>query len=420
MQQKIGKQEAQTMWQLAAIVEYSDDAITGKTMEGIITSWNEGAVRLYGYPVNEVIGKSISMLVPAGKPDEIPGILARIKQGEKVAHFETVRVKKDGQHIDVSLTVSPIKDKKGNIIGASTVARDISERKKMEQIAAQRTAELTNVLKEVQEAVNVLSSSTSEILASTAQIAAGAAETATAVSQTTSTVEEVRQTSQVAMQKAAHVSENAQIASKTAQNGKKAVAELIEGMNRIRERVESIAESIVRLSEQGQAISEIIASVNDIADQSNLLAVNAAIEAAKAGEQGKGFAVVAQEIKSLSEQSKQATARVRTLLGDIQKGTSAVVMATEQGGKAVEVGVGQSATAEETISTLAESVTEAAQAATQISVSSQQQVVGIDQVVSAMENIKQASAQNAASTRQMETAARNLAELAQRLKQLVK
>ena len=419
----IEKQNAQVLEQLSAIVETSDDAIIGKTLEGIITSWNDGATRLYGYPVKEVIGKSISMLVPADKPDEIPGILARIKQGEKVAHFETVRVKKDGQRIDVSLTVSPIKDKKGNIVGASTIARDITERKKTEQILAQRTAELdhvlNNVMKEVREAVSVLSSSASEILASTTQVAAGAAETAAAVSQTTSTVEEVRQTAQVATKKAAQVSENAQIASKTSQNGKKAVTELIEGMNRIHERVESIAESIVRLSEQGQAISEIIASVNDIADQSNLLAVNAAIEAAKAGEQGKGFAVVAQEIKSLSEQSKQATTRVRTILGDIQKGTSAAVMATEQGSKAVEMGVGQSATAEETINTLANSITEAAQAATQISASSQQQMVGMDQVVSAMENIKQASAQNAASTREAEAAARNLAELAQKLKQLV-
>ncbi len=97
------------------------------------------------------------------------------------------------------------------------------------------------------------------------------------------------------------------------------------GMNRIREQMEGIAESIVRLSEQSQAIGEIIATVNDLAEQSNLLAVNAAIEAAQAGEQGKGFAVVAQEVRSLAEQSKQATAQVRGILSDIQKATSAAV-----------------------------------------------------------------------------------------------
>src|SRR4028119_1286641 len=107
-------------------------------------------------------------------------------------------------------------------------------------------------------------------------------------------------------------------------------------MQRIREQMEAIGESMMRLSEQSQAIGAIIATVDDLAQQSNLLAVNAAIEAAKAGEQGKGFAVVAQEVKSLADQSKQATTQVRTILNDIQKATGAAVMATEQGSKAVE------------------------------------------------------------------------------------
>jgi len=133
MQQNTSAQDTKALWQLAAIVDSSDDAIIGKTLEGIITSWNDGAVKLYGYPTNEVIGKSVSILVPADRLDEIPGVLARIKQGEKIARFETVRVKKDGKPIIVSLTVSPIKDNKGNIVGASTIARDITERKQIEQ-----------------------------------------------------------------------------------------------------------------------------------------------------------------------------------------------------------------------------------------------------------------------------------------------
>jgi methyl-accepting chemotaxis protein len=278
---------------------------------------------------------------------------------------------------------------------------------------------LRQVTSEIAEGVNVLASSASEILASTTQVAAGASETATSVSETTTTVEEVKQTAQVASQKAKYVSESAQKASQVSQSGRKSVDETIEGMSRIREQMESIAESIVRLSEQSQAIGEIIATVNDLAEQSNLLAVNASIEAAKAGDQGKGFAVVAGEVKSLAEQSKQATAQVRTILSDIQKATSAAVMATEQGSKAVEAGVKQSTEAGESIRMLANSVSESAQAATQIAASSQQQLVGMDQVASAMENIKQASAQNVASTRQAETAAQSLHELGQRLKGLV-
>ncbi len=281
------------------------------------------------------------------------------------------------------------------------------------------TERLRQITGEIKESVNVLSTAASEILATTTQVAAGATETATAVSETTTTIEEVKQTAQVASQKARYVSDTAQKTAQISQVGRKSVEETIEGMNRIREQMESVAESIVRLSEQGQAIGEIIATVNDLADQSNLLAVNAAIEAAKAGEQGKGFAVVAQEVKTLAEQSKQATAQVRAILGDIQKATGAAVMATEKGDKAVESGVKQSTQAGDSVRSLAESIAEAAQAALQIAASAQQQLVGMDQIALAMENIKQASAQNAASTKQAEVSARNLHTLGQKLQGLV-
>jgi len=278
------------------------------------------------------------------------------------------------------------------------------------------TRTITNQLRE---SIALLSSSSSEILATTTQVASGSAETATAVSETTSTVEEVRQTVELASQKAKQVSENAQKTAQITQSGRQAVEELITGMNRIREQTALAADSIVKLSEQSQTIGEIIVTVNDLAEQSNLLAVNAAIEASKAGEQGKGFAVVAQEIKSLAAQSKQATAQVRVILGGIQKATGTAVMATDLSGKAVEAGAEQSDIAGEAIRLLAENFTESAQAALQIAASSQQQLIGMDQVALAMANIKQASAQNTAGTRQAETAAQNLHELGLKLKLLV-
>lgn len=271
----------------------------------------------------------------------------------------------------------------------------------------------------IQEGINVLASSSSEILSSMSQIASGAAETATAVNETTVTVEEVKQTTQLSTQKSRNVAENAQRSLVISQKGRESVEEAIQGMSRIREQMETVAESIVSLSEQSQTIGEIIATVNDLAEQSNLLAVNAAIEAAKAGEHGKGFAVVAQEVRSLAEQSKQATAQVRTILNDIQKATNAAVMATEQGSKAVEAGEKQSVAAGETIRVLSDSMTESANASAQIAASNQQQMVGMDQVAQAMENIKEASIISVSSSQQAELSTQNLHELGQKLKQLV-
>ncbi len=272
---------------------------------------------------------------------------------------------------------------------------------------------------QIQGATRVLASSASEIFASVTHLSSGAAETASAVTETATTVEEVKQTAQVSNQKAKYVSESAQKAVQVSRAGETSVTQTVEGMDRIREQMESIAESIVRLSEQSQAIGEIIASVNDLAEQSNLLAVNASIEAARAGDQGKGFAVVAQEVKTLAEQSKHATGQVRTILSDIQKATSAAVMAIEQGGKAVEAGVKQSTEAGTSIQSLAKSVAEAAQAAQQIAASSQQQLTGVDQVTLAMDNIKQASVQNVESMKQVEIAAQSLNELGQKLSEIV-
>jgi len=117
----------------AALVEFSDDAIIGKTLDGHITSWNGGAEIVFGYSAREMTGKHISVLIPDDRKDEEPGILERIKCGESVEHYETIRRRKDGRLIDISVTVSPIRDKDGKIIGASKVARDITERKQLEK-----------------------------------------------------------------------------------------------------------------------------------------------------------------------------------------------------------------------------------------------------------------------------------------------
>jgi PAS domain S-box-containing protein len=118
---------------LSAIIESSDDAIISKDLSGNITSWNPGAERIFGYTAEEVIGRSVTMLIPEERHDEEPGILERIRRGDRIDHYETVRRRKDGTLIDIWLTVSPIRDSEGRIVGASKIGRDVTERKRAEQ-----------------------------------------------------------------------------------------------------------------------------------------------------------------------------------------------------------------------------------------------------------------------------------------------
>jgi PAS domain S-box-containing protein len=124
------RKQNDTAQRYAAIVESSDDAILTKNLDAIIMSWNKGAERIFGYTAEEAIGKSVTMLIPADRQDEEPGILSRIRAGERVDHYETIRQRKDGTLLDISLTVSPLKDSEGRIVGASKIARDITDRKR--------------------------------------------------------------------------------------------------------------------------------------------------------------------------------------------------------------------------------------------------------------------------------------------------
>lgn len=284
---------------------------------------------------------------------------------------------------------------------------------------AEMITNLQDIQKEIRTGVNVLASSAGQILASTSEIAASISQTATSASQTTATVEEVRQTTQLSVEKARNVSDYANQAETVAEQGNEAIMETIGGINHIKGLMDSVTESVLQLSEQTLAIGTIITVVTDLAQQSNLLAVNAAIEASKAGEHGRGFQVVAQEIKSLADQSKQATGQVRTILADIQKAMSSSVLAAEQVSRAVEGSVRQATESGESIRKLTDSISKSAHAALQISASSQEQLAGMEQVVLAMDNIRQASQQNASGTRQAELAAHSLNELGQKLKALV-
>lgn len=278
---------------------------------------------------------------------------------------------------------------------------------------------LRNLASRIREAASGVSSAGAEILAATTQQIASSTEQDAAVTQTMTTVEEVRTTVKQTAERAQTVADASRQSVDISRTGQKAVADSIDGMQAIRQRVESIAETILMLSERTQQIGEIIATVNEIADQSKLLALNASIEAARAGEEGKGFAVVAMEVRQLAEQSRDATARVRGILNEIQQATNTAVMVTEEGSKGADHGMSLVDRAGEAIRELSATIEEAAQAAMQIAASTHQQTSGMDQLASAMSSIKQATIQTAASTRQAERSAKDLNEMAHQMQETV-
>jgi PAS domain S-box-containing protein len=143
--------------QLAAIVEAADDAIISKTLDGMVLTWNPAAERLFGYRADEIVGRSIAVIIPEDRQDEEPGLLKHIVAGERIAHYESVRVRKDGSTCHVSLTVSPVRDQRGVVIGAAKIVRDITERKRAEEeIQIQRLRVFKATIRTVQDIVNNL------------------------------------------------------------------------------------------------------------------------------------------------------------------------------------------------------------------------------------------------------------------------
>lgn len=243
----------------------------------------------------------------------------------------------------------------------------------------------------------------------------GASEQAAAVNETTATLQEIKSTSSQTLEKAKMLGKMSERTREESEQGVEAVKKCVEGMSAIRERVEGIAHTILALSEQTQQIGEITEAVTGLAQQLKMLALNASIEAAKAGESGKGFGVVATEVKELAEQSQQSTAQVQKILQDIRHATDRAVMATEEGGKGVDRGVELVAQTGETMRKLGEVIRETTLASQQIVAAVGQEVAGIDQVTVAMREINEVTSQFVNDTEQTKQSTNQLMELAEQL-----
>ncbi len=264
-------------------------------------------------------------------------------------------------------------------------------------------------------ATNDLNAATTEIRASTQEQAASVEEQLAAVQETAATVDEITHSGAQITRRAQEVIAQAQATAQVSDAGLSAVGDTARAMDAIREQAEAVATNIVALSEKTQAIGDIIATVNDVSERSHLLALNASIEAAAAGEQGRSFAIVASEMKLLADQAKGATRNVRAILGDIQRGINSSVMLTEEAVKRVASGKERTDAGHAAIEELAARVQENVQTFQQIVASTNQQQIGIEQVTIALQNIREASQQTAASTRQLDQAASDLGELSRAL-----
>jgi methyl-accepting chemotaxis protein len=270
-------------------------------------------------------------------------------------------------------------------------------------------------LAELREASGRLDQESNDILASVTRQAATGSEQAAAITQTSTTASEIAQTAKQATEHADSVIQMTQRSEELSQEGLKVVEEAVESSAALGEQVKRIAATMADLSERTLQVGEIIATVKDLAEQSNLLALNASIEASKAGEHGRGFAVVALEMRNLAEQSKAAAGQVRAILSEIQKGAREASLATDEGAKRAVRTVTLSRSAGEAIEGLAMVIRESALAARQIANNTRQQTIGVEQMVAAITELSSTINESAGGSRAIEQGATALTRVSRRL-----
>ena len=405
---------------LRTLIDTLPDRIWAKDIEGRYNLVNPEFLRHLGKPIDQVMGKKNGdMWLPelAAKYDATDQAL--FQSGQNIVGKVEPIIDAEGNRQWTSITKVLLRDSQSQVIGMVGMGRDVTKETEQEEALVRERDTLREMVKRLQSSAIQVTSSSAQILAASTQTASTTREQASAVNQITSTVQQIKVSAEQVAQRAQGVAESAVQATQVAKKGKQAVSAAIGGMQDIEQKVQVIAENILALSEKTQQIGDIIDTVSDIAGQSNILALNAAIEAAQAGEAGKGFRVVADEVRNLSEQSRQAAAQVKVILGDIQKATNLTVMATEQGTKGVNTGSELVSRMAETISELGQVVEISAQAAQQIVAGVEQQTIGLDQIAIGMNDINQAAQQSAAGAQQSQQAVQDLTQLAEQLKNAV-
>jgi PAS domain S-box-containing protein len=400
-----------TSWTESVIRAIADPMFT-VDKDRKVTFVNESAAALVGFSPEEILGRPCHEVFRGAVCREDCLYARAQRTGTFHGSEREVLTRRQEGLVAMASGAVLLSAEKGDV-GFLEILRDVTEEK-------QNLLNLVEVIKHVQDASTQILNIAGEILSNTEEQKKSISEQSSSVKEVATTIEELDITSQQTADKAERVVRSAQRSVEVSQEGQTAVHEEMETMQLIRERVEAIAQQILGLSEQAQQIGTIVTTVNDIAEQTNLLALNAAIEAARAGTHGKGFAVVAMEVKKLAEQSQRATARISSLVNEIQKQTRASVVATEEGSKGVELGVQLALKAGQTIESVMAMTGSTADAVQQIASIAKQQSVGIQQVSIAMANINAGMKQTTTSAESLQQVAEDFNALAMALRNVAR
>ena len=409
---------------LRTLIDSLPDSVFVKDSKGRIIVNNVAHARnLQNSTPEQVIGKSDFDFFPRELAQKYHDDEQQIiKSGQAKLNFEEPTLDPQGHQHWLLTTKVPFHDAAGQAIGIVGINRDITsqretelERDRLLRVEQEQRTGLESLMLQVRNTIGMLGSATTEVHAASSQQASSIAEQESTITQTMSTVEEVRVAVSQTADKAQLVADSARQSVSVVRSGQQSVNDAVDAMRIIRQRVESIAQTIAMLSERVQQISEINTTVTAIADQSKLLALNASIEAARAGKEGRGFGVVALQVRELASQSRDATLRVRTILTEINQATDSVTVATKEGTKGSETGLVLVERAGQVIQELASTIEDAAQTAIQIAVSTHQQTSGMDHLSQTIRQIREAASQTTMSVRQTEQSMKGLEALAQQL-----
>jgi methyl-accepting chemotaxis protein len=371
-----------------------------------------------GRKTAEVVGRiSVAEIVPdtAGR---VAAMAAEILKAGQVIQDE-VQVPIKGRLRTVMSVLSPLKDLSGRVTGVMGIGMDITDQKRQQDEIKRQQDELLEVAREVSSLAEQLASASTQISASTDQMSSSTEEQSAQASAVATTVEQMGSTVHEAAQNAARGAEEAQAAGRLAHEGGTVVQETITAISRISQDAEEVVRAVKDLSAKNESIDQVVGVIEDIADQTNLLALNAAIEAARAGEAGRGFAVVADEVRKLAEKTMSATKEVARTIESIKASTGSTVQRVEATQNNVSRGVELAGRAGEMLEHIVGNTNQVATVVTQIATAAEEQTAATDEITKNVEAIASSTRESLAAIMQTARAAEELSEMAGRLTETV-